>query len=429
MLKTVTSLLLVIFMVSACRPVKSIPEDFAKLQPKERGTMLAVFMDGTRDRPQNKLHKNTHTKTMHSLAYANFPSLYVEGVGAKLRFKHIKHAITTDQRIMRAYRFLSTYYEAGDSICLFGFSRGANQCRILASFIYTIGIVKLDGIKNEEDKQPFLLDLYKVYATTVSVEAKRKKMAAFIREWESSHPGQSVSYDLSGNTPIELLALWDTVEALMVNDRQEIAVPIPVHLNQLYNVKKFFHALSLDDNRAFNYTPVLATHTNVELHPTQDIDSFVEEVWFNGSHRGVGGGVKNKKYNELCGVSLKWMLEKIKPYHIARDTSFKLFPLAKVNNMRSTLLLRKTSPGDTLRGIDKYWYQMNVNYHGHKITIHQSVIDRLAAGVIQPFKLKKKKGTRTDWYDWEPFSPCFRKEGDKRIFLKESCSCIEVVSE
>lgn len=433
-LKINIGLLLVVCFFQSCRGIKHIPVDYSKQHPGKRNSMIAVFMDGTRDAPQKKSWKNTHVKTFHSLAFPDFPSLYLEGVGARMRLRHTRKAITTDKRIMKAYRFISINYQPGDSICLLGFSRGANQCRILASFIYTIGIINVESVLKEEQREPFLLKLYALYESKNELAEKREAMVGFIKNWEQEHPGKKIYYDVTGTTPIELLALWDTVEALEIGDREEKLTPVSHHLNQLYNIRRFYHAVSLDDNRAFNYSPIIATHREVGLHPGQSIDSVVEEVYFNGSHKDVGGGVKSKRRNQICEISAKWMYEKIKPYRLLRDTVFVANIYGKVNNARSSIIGKLSSPKDTLRGIDKYWTSMSTNYNGHKIKVHQSVISRLEKGYTQPFKNKRKNGVRADWYTWKPFKNCFKRkkdESDKWVyeFQKNDCNCITVVDE
>ncbi len=405
----------------SCRGIKTLPANYTEQPEGVRPHMLAIFFDGTRDRQYKNPGKRTHVQNTYLLADKNIRSLYVEGVGAGNRLRDALNATSTNQRIMRAYRFLAEYYQPGDSICLFGFSRGANQCRILSSFIYTIGVIDLGKINDEKGKQQLILDLYDQYVDTINASARKYKLAQFINRWNTKNPSQAVTFDTTGKTMIEVMGLWDTVEALDIGDMKETTTPVPQHLNQLYNVKKLYHAVSLDDNRAFNYTPILTTHKDVLLHEEQDINTIVEEVWFNGSHKDVGGG--HKKHGELRGISLKWMLSRLRPYNIFRDTTPVINTYGKANDMRRNTLMRKTSPGDTIRGINKYWHAMNPSWNKHRIKVHQSVIDRLAAGVVQDFKTANG---RIDWYDWFPFSECFVAEGKKRIFRKD-CNCIEVV--
>ncbi len=436
MLKTYAGLILVVVLMISCRAVKSIPEKYMEYQDKKRSHMIAVFMDGTRDLPHKERWKNTHVRTSHTLADTNnIKSLYIEGVGAGNRMRHAIKAITTGERIMRAYRFLTeNYRSANDSICLFGFSRGANQCRILSGFIYTIGIINLNPVKKDADKQRLLRKLYTANTSAIGIAAKRAKMMGVLSAWSRHHPGEQVTADTTGTTKIELMALWDTVEAFSIWDDEETPYPQPQYLNQLYNVKKLFHAASLDDNRALIYTPILATHKNVALHDGQDINSIVEEVWFNGSHKDLGGGVSNEERDQLSGISLRWMLAKLKPYRILKDTLITTCSFGKVNNSRRDAIGKLSSGGDRLRSINKYLDSMNVNWNNHRIKVHQSVIERLENGYVQDFKTIIKDGPdRADWYNSEPFNKCFTRDtvGNKTVWIfdKVNCRCIEVVND
>jgi hypothetical protein len=428
-------LLVTILMLQACRGIRTLPANYTLSQQKGRPQIIAIFMDGTRDKLHTAARRNTNVLKAYFLADTNSKKLYVEGVGAGNRVKDGMYARTTNERVMRAYRFLAENYTPADSICLFGFSRGANQCRILSGIIYTIGIIDLKQVKEESEKRTLLLELYSLYISTPAA-IKKKTLATYINNWTAKHSGQTVSFDTTGKTMIEVMGLWDTVEALTINDEFETGTPVPHHLNQLFNVKKIFHALALDDNRAFNYTPLLTTHKEMGIGPAQHMDSIVEEVWFNGSHKDVGGGIRKIKKDQLSSISLKWMLSALKPYHIFRDTIFESPIYGEANNMRRKWYLRRTSPGDTLRAINKYWEWMNPDWNNHRIMLHQSVIDRLDSGIVQAFKFKSRKdGTaRADWYEWEPFKHCFKKDtvnGKERIrFRKDTiCPCIKIVND
>lgn len=65
-----------------------------------------------------------------------------------------------DHNVKEAYRFLVENYSDGkagdgerDRIYLFGFSRGAYTARILAGFIYTIGLIKCDNEGSDHRRQ------------------------------------------------------------------------------------------------------------------------------------------------------------------------------------------------------------------------------------------------------------------------------------
>ena len=52
-----------------------------------------------------------------------------------------------DHRILKCYRFLCLNYRPGDSIFLFGFSRGAYTVRSLAGLIYNCGLLKSEHVR------------------------------------------------------------------------------------------------------------------------------------------------------------------------------------------------------------------------------------------------------------------------------------------
>lgn len=64
-----------------------------------------------------------------------------------------------DSHVMAAYRFMMRYYDHGDKICLFGFSRGAVTARFLARMIASIGVLS----KGIEEMVPFAYKSYQDY--------------------------------------------------------------------------------------------------------------------------------------------------------------------------------------------------------------------------------------------------------------------------
>ena len=109
---------------------------------------------------------------------------------------------------------------------------------------------------------------------------------------------------------VATLGLWDTVESLGLVDTLEalevvFGVQVPRDTgernrrygDQLCNVNRTLHALSIDDNRADVFTPKLMTlphlfhncEPNDPARDSEDISS-VDEVWFSGAHADVGEG-------------------------------------------------------------------------------------------------------------------------------------------
>ncbi|KAH9060461.1 hypothetical protein EDB87DRAFT_1562060 [Lactarius vividus] len=238
------------------------------------------------------------------------------------------------EHIMDGYRFLMQNYHEGDSVCIFGFSRGAYTARALAGMLHKVGLLS----KDNHEQVSFAYKLYK------SSSHKNDKLAARFKK------------SFSREVPIEFLGVWDTVASVgIVSGRM---LPF-VGTNS--TIKWFRQALSLDERRAkfrpnlyhrtiVNSTPKLSqTHsparrtfitraraftfptgprlrdTPHDLHDNRphdqdhgnasesdDAAKRVLEVWFAGSHSDVGGGLaKDTKEHALSNISLRWMVREI----------------------------------------------------------------------------------------------------------------------
>ncbi|KAI0829012.1 hypothetical protein BC628DRAFT_1337562 [Trametes gibbosa] len=149
-----------------------------------------------------------------------------------------------DAHVMSGYEFLMQNYEAGDKICLFGFSRGAYTARALAGMLHKVGLLPPDNFQ----QIPFA---YKMYSRTDALGWKQS--TAFKKAF-------SIDVD------IEFIGVWDTVCSVGV-----IPHRLPFTTSNTA-IRTFRHALSLDERRA----KFKANHYN---HPT-DWESQL------GTHRG-----------------------------------------------------------------------------------------------------------------------------------------------
>lgn len=188
-------------------------------------------------------------------------------------------AIFEPQKILnRAYEDLANNYRPGDSIFVFGFSRGAAIARWLAQHINDNGIVK---------------------------------------------NGETVEDVLA----IEFLGVWDTVAAFKANVNLDRNVqPSAVEVNEkdgriASNVRTAYHLVSIDDPR-LAFRPVL-----------MGSEDRVHEIWFPGVHSDVGGG-----YHEdgLSDITLEFMMEKAGTagvtFQSAEDIDYtKLTPITREN--------------------------------------------------------------------------------------------------
>jgi uncharacterized protein (DUF2235 family) len=184
-----------------------------------------------------------------------------------------------------AYRFLVANYEPGDSIFIFGFSRGAYTARSIAGMIRRCGILRRDAVR----QYPEARALYRsgILATDAAAVKFREANA------------------IETETPIQCVGVWDTVGAL--------GVPLGVFeaLNEkkyqfldtsLSHVVKFaFHALAVDEHRK----PFLPTLWATEPAPGQTL----RQVWFAGAHSDIGGGYPEQGLSDLA---LDWMMDSAK---------------------------------------------------------------------------------------------------------------------
>ena len=135
------------------------------------------------------------------------------------------------KNVKQAYKFLVANYEAGDTINIFGFSRGAYTARCLAGLITKIGILRKKYISDIDATYHFYKD------TSEDPNVLKEYSENFCH----------VSKD------IQFLGVWDTVGALGVPLRS---------LNWLTskrykfldtklspNIQNAFHALALDEER------------------------------------------------------------------------------------------------------------------------------------------------------------------------------------
>lgn len=98
-------------------------------------------------------------------------------------------ACNLDSHVMDGYEFLMQNYEAGDKICIFGFSRGAYTARALAGMVHKVGLLPACN----HQQIPFA---YKMYTRTS------------ILGWKQSTLFKKT---FSMDVDIEFIGVWDTV--------------------------------------------------------------------------------------------------------------------------------------------------------------------------------------------------------------------------
>lgn len=385
-------------------PVTHIPSaaDKSPWPPDTAPRMLAVFLDGT----ANDEGSHTNVAKLHNLVTLQpnprISTIYIEGVGTQGKVIGMALGWGIGHDVRMAYRYLGENYRPGsqDKIFIFGFSRGAFAARILAALIHTAGIPDLASMPVDQ-RDRYVRNIFDAYKSRDSIVERRKDVQAVI-----GYPPTSVT--------IEFLGLWDTVDALGLPDYTQYDRPNPRYADQLCNIRRAAHALSIDDNRARAFTPVLLTreHLIEQCEPRVQLDSIVDEVWFSGAHSDVGGGYRN---THIGGVSLNWMLEKLEPYGLVPMGS-KVFenPFDRTHDPEGGVwgLLYRRQPRDLAA------YVQGSTYNNGRLKIHRSVIERLARRPVEAHESK--------WFRHKKYEDCFDEDGQVMRY-RESESCAAVI--
>ncbi|KAI9508335.1 hypothetical protein F5148DRAFT_1284190 [Russula earlei] len=236
--------------------------------------------------------KNTNIVRLFSILRVDCPKLQA-GIGTYFKpsavspiFRGVAQLLDQgfawylSEHIIDGYTFLMQNYHEGDSICIFGFSRGAYTARVLAGMLHK----------------------YKLFKS---------------RTRESDHMAGQFKNTFGRKVVIDFLGVWDTVASVGWLRSPELPF---VGSND--TIRVFRHALSLDEpllKRIVNFlNPFKVRYLKQTLdtsHVSVEDPGFtthVREVWFAGSHSDVGGGnAKDSDKYALSNLSLRWMVREI----------------------------------------------------------------------------------------------------------------------
>ncbi|PHH79790.1 hypothetical protein CDD80_3783 [Ophiocordyceps camponoti-rufipedis] len=177
--------------------------------------------------------------------------------------------------LMAGYRFLMRYYNAGDKIYMFGFSRGAFIARFLARMLNTVGLL----CKGNEEMVRFAYTLYRRHLQG-ETQAVSEEVEAFSRTFcrRETIPGGKAGAET--NVRVFFLGIWDCVNSVSVLERNAPAAATVA--GTAHHVR---HAVAVDERRV-KFRPALLAQDARSANSDEDI----REVWFPGCHGDVGGG-------------------------------------------------------------------------------------------------------------------------------------------
>jgi uncharacterized protein (DUF2235 family) len=264
---------------------------------------LIVCFDGTWNTPDETRPEDEQVETNVRRIYESIlprsadgqrqVAQYYPGVGTKW-YERIRGGVFgygLSENVLQGYEFLSTHYQEGDEIFLFGFSRGAYTARSL------VGLIRNCGLLWNADRA-LIEQAYELY-TKRDASADTPEAQAFRRQH-------------SRTVRIRCLGVWDTVGALgiplkafkILNDAR-----YGFHDVELSSiVEHAYHAVALDEHRK---------EYNVALwQPSTQPRQSMEQRWFIGAHSDVGGGYEDRR---LSDITLQWMQQKATACGLAVD--------------------------------------------------------------------------------------------------------------
>jgi len=179
------------------------------------------------------------------------------------------------ENIEDAYNYLMNRYEEGDTLYLFGFSRGAFAVRALAGMLHKVGLLQ----KGSNNLIPYASKIYNTRGND-EIAAGFKKI--YCNECKP-----------------HFIGVWDTVGSLGWFYGKQF---FDCRLNE--DIPYGYQAIAIDEKR--KKFPV-SIWDEKALAPNQN----VVQVWFAGVHSDVGGWYDER---DLSNITLFWMLENAEKY-------------------------------------------------------------------------------------------------------------------
>ncbi len=233
-----------------------------------------------------------------------------------------------DEKVLAAYRFLCTQYEEGDAIWLFGFSRGAYEVRVLAAFIYVIGLLPAAQL----NLAGYAFTAYK----KASRDSHRSRRVADRAALRAAAPEAEVATGLPAawafgrvaggrRVTIRFIGVWDTVSSVIVPRRDRL---LPDFQTLRFTrtdpgVEMFRQAISIDERRRmFRLLPWCEPQ---RFKPGRCGDGGwtaqdIRQVWFAGVHGDIGGGYPEPQ-SGLSKYPLLWMIGQARAAGLRMDAA------------------------------------------------------------------------------------------------------------
>lgn len=177
------------------------------------------------------------------------------------------------QNVQEAYTYLMDYYEAGDKIFMFGFSRGAYTARVLCGMIHAVGLLS----RGSSHLFPYAWKTFKSCINKNGYQVALQFKTVYAQK-----------------VPIHFVGIWDTVSSVGI-----FGLKVYPYTAKNHSVKNMRHAVAIDECRSY-YRQNLFTKTSAAQN--------IKQVWFAGVHSDAGGSYPLQD-SGLAQITLQWMLE------------------------------------------------------------------------------------------------------------------------
>lgn len=199
--------------------------------------------------------------------------------------------------VISGYQFLMRYYEQGDKVYIFGFSRGAYTARFLAEMIFNLGLLS----RGNEEMVQFA---WQTFSDFQRCRGEDPKLRTFMEKFSSTYCRENIRS--------HFLGLFDCVNSVGQFEVPMFSKSIPYI--PLTPAKHIRHAVSINERR-LKFKPALFI-----TEPSNPPDGDIKEVWFAGNHGDVGGGWSCDGDNYLLSeIPLRWMIDEILELPEERD--------------------------------------------------------------------------------------------------------------
>ena len=207
--------------------------------------------------------------------------------------------------IRDAYVYLMNYFEPGDRIYLFGFSRGAYTVRALASLLHMYRLIP----KGTEPLVPYAIRLLTAINKYNALPKDRrtsniKAVFELASEFKKTFSHRECKPWFVG--------VWDTVSSV---GWIENPLRLPYSADNP-DIEIGRHAVSIDERRAFFRSNLWRPKGTWPTSGPKDL----KQVWFPGVHCDVGGGYPETE-SGLSKIALKWMLDEAVSASLLVDTA------------------------------------------------------------------------------------------------------------